>query len=58
MSEELRAVIDDYVIFQYFFFILFFACGLVNNKFIDLLEYEVCRENLAEVLKNVWGIRE
>ena len=41
-----------------FFFVLFFACGLVNNKFLDLLRFEVCKENLAEASKKSFGIIE
>lgn len=39
-----------------FFFVLFFACGLVNNKFLDLLGYEICKENVSELLKNAMGL--
>ncbi len=39
-----------------FFFVLFFACGLINNKFLDLLGYEICKENVSELLKNTMGL--
>lgn len=39
-----------------FFFVLFFACGLVNNKFLDLLKFEICKENVSELLKSTIGL--